>query len=83
MESGLYVLRSRSLLFEPGKGGSWGEEDISGQARSMGGEDERLWAPCGVSTAPSASSVHSSGGWRSHISKVATSAPSSWYKLSG
>lgn len=54
---GAVPAEGRSLLFEPGKGGSWeGGEDISGQARSMGRRDGGLRAPCGVSTAPSASS---------------------------
>ena len=47
----------RCLLFEPRKGGSrGGGEDISAQARSTGWRDSELWAPCGVSTAPSVSS---------------------------
>lgn len=48
---------ARCLLFEPRKGGSGGGgEETSGQARSLGRRDGGLRAPCGVSTALSASS---------------------------
>lgn len=52
---GAVPAEGRSLLFEPGKGGSWGGgEDISWAGQVHGAERRRPVAPCGVSTALSA-----------------------------